>query len=89
MKIGCVLDAEEAKYGLKLQTDVAITTPEFLGKLIRDGDVVPPALRVVTFDEADLALERTAGSDLNSLFVGPDEGGEGIQPSHVPRGGPA
>lgn len=68
MKIGCILDDEEAKYGLKLQTDVAITTPEHLPKLIRDGDVVPSKLRVVVFDEADLALEKTPDEDLNALF---------------------
>lgn len=68
VKIGCILDKEEAKYGLKLQTDVAITTPEFLGKLIRDGDIIPSKLRVVIYDEADLALERTTDDDLNALF---------------------
>jgi superfamily II DNA/RNA helicase len=68
VKIGCILDDEEAKYGLKLQTDVAITTPEHLPKLIRDGDVVPSKLRVVVFDEADLALEKTPDEDLNALF---------------------
>jgi len=68
VKIGCVLDKEEAKYGLKLQTDVAITTPEFLGKLIRDGDIVPSKLRVVIYDEADLALEQSTDDDLNALF---------------------
>ena len=68
MKIGCILDDEEAKHGLKLQTDVAITTPEHLPKLIRDGDVVPSKLRVVVFDEADLALEKTPDEDLNALF---------------------
>ncbi|GFH52751.1 hypothetical protein CTEN210_09227 [Chaetoceros tenuissimus] len=68
VKIGCILDEEEAKYGLKLQTDVAITTPEHLPKLIRDGDVVPSKLRVVVFDEADLALEKTPDEDLNALF---------------------
>ena len=68
VKIGCILDEEEAKFGLKLQTDVAITTPKFLGKLIRDGDIVPSKLRVVVYDEADLALEQTSDEDLTSLF---------------------
>mmetsp|Transcript_4357 Transcript_4357/g.8373 ORF Transcript_4357/g.8373 Transcript_4357/m.8373 type:complete len:724 (+) Transcript_4357:206-2377(+) len=68
VKIGCILDEEEAKYGLKLQTDVAITTPEHLPKLIRDGDVVPSKLRVIVYDEADLALEQTSDEDLNTLF---------------------
>lgn len=68
VKIGCILDEEEAKYGLKLQTDVAITTPDFLPKLIRDGDVVPSKLRVIVYDEADLALEQTPDDDLNALF---------------------
>ena len=68
VKIGCVLDDEEAKFGLKLQTDVAITTPKYLGKLIRDGDVIPENLRVVIYDEADLALEQTPEDDLKALF---------------------
>ena len=68
VKIGCILDEEEAKYGLKLQTDVAITTPAHLPKLIRDGDVVPSKLRVIIYDEADLALEQTPDDDLNALF---------------------
>ena len=68
MKIGCILDEEEAKFGLKLQTDVAITTPKFLPKLIRDGDVIPSKLRVVVYDEADLALEQSSDDDLNALF---------------------
>jgi len=68
VKIGCILDEEEAKYGLKLQTDVAITTPKFLAKLIRDGDIIPSKLRVIVYDEADLALEQTSDDDLNALF---------------------
>jgi superfamily II DNA/RNA helicase len=68
IRIGCVLDEEESKFGLKLQTDVAITTPEFLSKLIRDNDVVPSNLRVIIYDEADLALEQTAAADLELLF---------------------
>jgi len=68
VKIGCILDEEEAKSGLKLQTDVAITTPKYLGKLIQDGDVIPSKLRVIIYDEADLALEQTSDEDLNALF---------------------
>jgi len=68
VKIGCILDDEEAKFGLKLQTDIAITTPKHLPKLIRDGDVVPSKLRVIVYDEADLALEQTSDEDLNLLF---------------------
>ncbi len=68
MKIGCILDDEEAKYGLKLQTDVAITTPKHLPKLIRDEDITPSKLRVIIYDEADLALEQTSDEDLNALF---------------------
>lgn len=68
IRIGCVLDEEEANFGLKLQTDVAITTPEFLGKLISDGDIIPSKLRVVIYDEADLALEMSKIKDLGRLF---------------------
>jgi len=68
VKIGCILDEDEAKYGLKLQTDVAITTPKFLPKLLRDGDITPSKLRVVIYDEADLALEQTSDDDLQTLF---------------------
>jgi superfamily II DNA/RNA helicase len=68
VKIGCVLDEDESSFGLKLQTDVAVTTPEFLGKLIADGDVDPSKLRVVVYDEADLALEETKPADLKALF---------------------
>jgi len=68
IRIGCILDEEEASFGLKLQTDVAITTPEFLGKLISDGDINPSKLRVVIYDEADLALEETKIDDLSRLF---------------------
>jgi superfamily II DNA/RNA helicase len=39
-----------------------------LPKLIRDGDIVPSNLRVVIYDEADLALEQTTDDDLNALF---------------------
>ena len=68
IRIGCVLDDEEAEFGLKLQTDVAITTPKYLSKLMADGDIVPSKLRVVIYDEADLALEETSPSDLALLF---------------------
>ena len=68
VRIGCVLESEEAEFGLKLQTDVAITMPQYLGKLIEDGDLIPSKLRVIIFDEADLALEETKSDDLKSLF---------------------
>jgi len=68
VKIGCVLDDNMAKEGLKLQTDVAITTPEYLTKLIEDNDVDPSKLRVVIYDEADLGLERTSDENLKALF---------------------
>jgi len=68
IRICCVLDEDEVSYGLKLQTDVAITTPEFLGKLLQGGDINPSKLRVVVFDEADLALETTSTKDLSMLF---------------------
>lgn len=68
IRIGCVLDDEEASFGLKLQTDVAITMPQYLGKLIQDGDIQPSKLRVVVYDEADLALEETPIRDLQRLF---------------------
>jgi superfamily II DNA/RNA helicase len=68
IRIGCVLDDEEAQFGLKLQTDVAITMPQYLDKMIADGDLVPSKLRVVIYDEADLALENTAAEALTSLF---------------------
>ena len=68
IRIGCVLDDEEASFGLKLQTDVAITMPQYLGKLMEDGDVHPSKLRVVVYDEADLALEETPLKDLQRLF---------------------
>lgn len=68
IRIGCVLDDEEASFGLKLQTDIAITTPQYLSKLLDDGDVDPSKLRVIVYDEADLALEQTAANDLTRLF---------------------
>jgi superfamily II DNA/RNA helicase len=68
IKIGCILDDEEAEFGLKLQTDVAITMPQYLTKLIADGDVIPSKLRVVAYDEADLGLEQTEANVLSSLF---------------------
>lgn len=68
VRIGCVLEDEEADFGLKLQTDVAITMPQYLGKLIQDGDLNPSKLRVVIYDEADLALEETKSDDLHALF---------------------
>eukprot|EP00934_Nitzschia_sp_Nitz4_P009212 Nitzschia sp. Nitz4//scaffold107_size73032//4950//7220//NITZ4_005751-RA/size73032-snap-gene-0.85-mRNA-1//-1//CDS//3329532566//9202//frame0 len=68
VKIGCVLTDQEAEHGLKLQTDICITLPKYLGKLMKDGDVVPSKLRFVAYDEADLALEMTNSSDLTVLF---------------------
>jgi len=69
VKIGCVLDEEMHVEGLKLQTDVAITTPQYLTKLIKDNDVDPSKLRVVIYDEADLGLEQTTSpEDLKLLF---------------------
>jgi superfamily II DNA/RNA helicase len=68
VRVGCILDDEEAKFGLKLQTDVAITMPEYVGKVIADGDLIPSKLRVVVFDEADLALEQTSPEDLIAIF---------------------
>lgn len=68
IRIGCVLDDEEAEFGLKLQTDVAITMPEYLDKLIADEDLIPSKLRVIIYDEADLALENTPADSLASLF---------------------
>jgi len=62
------LDNEEADFGLKLQTDVAVTTPQYLSKLIADNDVDPSKLRVIAYDEADLALEETNEDDLTKLF---------------------
>lgn len=68
VKIGCILDDQEAEQGLKLQTDVAITMPQYLTKLLDEGDVEPSKLRVVVYDEADLALEQTNPDDLETLF---------------------
>ena len=62
------MDDEEAEFGLKLQTDVAITMPEYVDKLISDGDLIPSKLRVIIYDEADLALENTPADALASLF---------------------
>ena len=68
VRVACVLDDEEAEFGLKLQTDVAITTPQYLTKLIADNDINPSKLRVVVYDEADLALEQTDSDALENLF---------------------
>lgn len=68
IRIGCVLDDEEAEQGLKLQTDVAITMPKYLDKLLSEGDIVPSLLRVVVYDEADLALEESKAEDLSTLY---------------------
>eukprot|EP00529_Nitzschia_sp_RCC80_P009394 CAMPEP_0113447038 /NCGR_PEP_ID=MMETSP0014_2-20120614/4029_1 /TAXON_ID=2857 /ORGANISM="Nitzschia sp." /LENGTH=768 /DNA_ID=CAMNT_0000338175 /DNA_START=35 /DNA_END=2341 /DNA_ORIENTATION=+ /assembly_acc=CAM_ASM_000159 len=68
VRIACILDDEEAAFGLKQQTDVAIVMPKYLGKLMDDGELVPSKLRVVVFDEADLALEESSPDDLQTLF---------------------
>ena len=68
VKIGCILDDQEAESGLTLQTDVAITTPQYLTKLLQDQQIKPEKLRVVVYDEADLALENTKDEDLKVLF---------------------
>ena len=68
VRVACVLDDEEAEFGLKLQTDVAITTPQYLTKLIADNDINPSKLRVVIYDEADLALEETDSEAPERLF---------------------
>ena len=47
--------------------------PQYLGKLIEDGDVQPSKLRVVVYDEADLALEETPPKDLQRLFQDDEE----------------
>ena len=72
VKIGCVLDEEMSREGLKLQTDIAITTPKYLTKLMEDGDIDPSKLRVVVYDEADLGLEQTSDDNLKLLFDGAD-----------------
>ena len=68
IRVGCILDDEEAEFGLKLQTDVAIVMPQYVSKLIADGELVPSSLRVVAFDEADLALEMVSPEILTTLF---------------------
>jgi superfamily II DNA/RNA helicase len=68
VRVGCVLSDEEANFGLKLQTDVAVTMPQYLRKVINDGDLIPSKLRVVAFDEADLALEKTSPDVLKDIF---------------------
>uniref|UniRef100_A0A6V2EIK1 ATP-dependent RNA helicase n=2 Tax=Ditylum brightwellii TaxID=49249 RepID=A0A6V2EIK1_9STRA len=68
VKIGCILDDNEAQFGLKLQTDIAITTPSYIEKLIRDGDIKPSKIRVIVYDEADLALEQTSNDVLQAIF---------------------
>ena len=35
--------------------------------MIRDGDIIPSKLRVIIYDEADLALEQSEDEDLNAL----------------------
>lgn len=71
VKISCILDDIEAESGLTMQTDVAITTPRYLTKLLHDEQIKPEKLRVIVFDEADLALETTKEDDLKLLFQSP------------------
>jgi len=68
IRIGCVLDDEEASQGLKLQTDIVVTTPKYLGKLLDEEDIKPASLRVIAYDEADLSLELTSDDNLSKLF---------------------
>jgi superfamily II DNA/RNA helicase len=42
--------------------------PQYLGKLVADEDIVPSKLRVVAYDEADLALEMTPSEVLSDIF---------------------
>jgi superfamily II DNA/RNA helicase len=72
VKISCILDDIEAESGLTMQTDVAITTPQYLTKLLHDKQIKPERLRVVVYDEADLALETTKEEDLKLLFQSTD-----------------
>ncbi|OEU14014.1 hypothetical protein FRACYDRAFT_189141 [Fragilariopsis cylindrus CCMP1102] len=76
IRVGCILDNSEAEFGLKLQTDVAIVMPQYVGKLIDDGDLIPSSLRVVAFDEADLVLEMISPNDLTTLFDTKSRSGE-------------
>merc|ERR1712166_1478207 len=76
IRVGCILDNSEAEFGLKLQTDVAIVMPQYVGKLIDDGDLIPSSLRVVAFDEADLVLEMISPNDLTTLFDTKSSSGE-------------
>jgi len=73
VKISCILDDLESQSGLTMQTDVAITTPQYLTKLLQDKQVKPEKLRVIVYDEADLALEATREEDLKLLFQNEDE----------------
>jgi len=68
VRIGCVLDDEDADEGLKLQTDISIVMPKYLKRLLDEGDIIPSNLRVVIYDEADLALEQTPSHSLEALF---------------------
>lgn len=72
VKISCILDDIEAESGLTMQTDVAITTPQYLTKLLHDRQIKPERLRVIVYDEADLALETTKEEDLKLLFQSTD-----------------
>jgi superfamily II DNA/RNA helicase len=81
VRVGCILNDDEAKFGLKLQTDVAITMPQYLRKVIADGDLIPSKLRVVAFDEADLALEQTSPDVLKAIF---DTNGSRLDEDYIP-----
>ncbi|KAL9181139.1 hypothetical protein ACHAXT_009944 [Thalassiosira profunda] len=83
VKIGCVLDEQMAKEGLKLQTDIAVTTPQYLTKLIQQNDIDPSKLRVVIYDEADLGLEQTSDDNLKLLFDNTETGREFSRVSYL------
>lgn len=72
VKISCILDDLESQSGLTMQTDIAITTPQYLTKLLQDKQIKPEKLRVIVYDEADLALEATREEDLKLLFQNDD-----------------
>eukprot|EP00586_Coscinodiscus_wailesii_P018365 CAMPEP_0172497360 /NCGR_PEP_ID=MMETSP1066-20121228/98777_1 /TAXON_ID=671091 /ORGANISM="Coscinodiscus wailesii, Strain CCMP2513" /LENGTH=612 /DNA_ID=CAMNT_0013270079 /DNA_START=17 /DNA_END=1852 /DNA_ORIENTATION=+ len=83
VKIGCVLDDSTAADGLKLQTDVAVTTPQYLTRLLKEGDIQPDKLRVIIMDEADLGLELMDRNDLELLLnppTAPDNDEEIVTP---------
>jgi len=69
VRIGCIFDDNEAQYGLKFETDVAITTPKYLTKLLNEGDVNSNDLLVTMFDEADLVTSLMKKTDLDKLYL--------------------